>query len=188
MSESLYFIAVVPPLDIQERIIQLKEEVVEKFGSKHALNAPAHITMHMPFKWKDKRFNELAEIMRQLNEDFMPFKVQLKDFGFFDPRVVYVDVVANEQLSVLQGNVQQAAKAQLKLTNANYKDQVFHPHMTIAFRDLKKAAFFEAKAYYTQQTFSAHFKIQGVDLLRHDGKMWRVIEKQLFSKNNPLPA
>ncbi len=186
MSESLYFIAVVPPADIQEGITQLKEEVVEKFGSKHALNAPAHITMHMPFKWKDKRFNELAVMMRQLNEDFTPFTVELKDFGFFDPRVVYVDVVANEQLSFLQKRVQSAAKTQLKLTNANYKDQVFHPHMTIAFRDLKKAAFFEAKAYYMEQTFSAHFQVECVDLLRHDGKVWRELNYQ--SKNSPTAS
>ena len=41
MSESLYFIAVVPPSKIQDEITQLKNEVADKFGSRHALNAPA---------------------------------------------------------------------------------------------------------------------------------------------------
>jgi len=175
MSESLYFIAIVPPDDVQEQIRQLKLEVQEKFGSKHALNAPAHITMHMPFKWKDKRFEELADMMRELNDDFSSFTVRLNDFGFFEPRVVFVDVVGDESLTNIQKRAQQLAKTHLKLTNANYKDQVFHPHMTIAFRDLKKAEFYKAKTYFSEQTFTGQFQVKRVELLQHDGNMWQVM-------------
>jgi len=177
MSESLYFMAVVPPSDIQEQIHQLKLEVVEKFGSKHALNAPAHITLHMPFRWKDKRMDELTEAMRQINERIVPFQVELKNFGFFEPRVVYIDVVSTGALNDLQKKVQTTVRTHMKLVNANYKDQVFHPHMTIAFRDLKKPAFFKAKAYFEEKSFSARFQAEEVKLLKHDGERWQVLMK-----------
>lgn len=174
MSESLYFIAIVPPADTLERIHQLKLEVIEKFGSKHAMNAPAHITLHMPFRWRDKRMEELTEAMRFINEGIVPFKVELKDFGFFEPRVVYVDVMPNAALIDLQRKVQSTVRTHLKLVNTNYKDQVFHPHMTIAFRDLKKPQFFEAKAYFEEQSFSSQFQVEEVKLLKHDGGRWQV--------------
>ena len=172
MSESLYFIAVLPPKKIQEEIKELKQVVADKFGSKHAFNAPAHITLHMPFRWKDKRAGELRNAMNLINQGWQPFEVELKDFAFFEPRVVYVDVVENEKLNQLQGHVSKTCRHELKLMNTNYKDQVFHPHMTIAFRDLKKTAFYEAKGYFESKKYNAQFIVNSVTLLWHDGIEW----------------
>ena len=66
MSESLYFIAVLPSEEIHEEITVLKHEIAEKYESKHALRSPPHITLHMPFKWKDKRFEDLVNVMKGL--------------------------------------------------------------------------------------------------------------------------
>lgn len=175
MSETLYFIAIVPPPDIQEEVTTLKKEAAEKFNSKHALRSPPHITLHMPFKWKDKRDNELNEMMAQLNEQLVPFKVQLKNFDFFEPRVVFVDVVENEHLDKLQAMVVTACRRSLKLDNANYKDRPFHPHVTIAFRDLRKPMFYEAKKEFEARTFERSFQVEKIQLLKHDGKVWNLV-------------
>lgn len=172
MSESLYFIAVVPPEEIQHEITKLKMEVAERFGSKHALNAPAHITLHMPFRWKDSKREILIELMQEVNQDIKPFLLKLDGFGFFEPRVVYVDVEENEHLTELQRKVQLACRMRLKKVNANYRDQVFHPHMTIGFRDLKKTSFYEAKAHFELEKYKTSFPVEGVSILKHDGKIW----------------
>ena len=172
MSESLYFIALVPPDEIQEEITKLKQEVAEKYESKHALKSPPHITLHMPFKWKDKRFREVEGVMEKLNSDFEPFEVQLKDFDFFEPRVVFVDVVENEKLNRLQKEVVSVCRKQLKLDDANYKNRPFHPHVTIAFRDLKKQMFYEAKKEFEERRVSFEFQVGEAKLLRHDGVRW----------------
>ena len=46
----LYFIALIPPPDLREAVLQLKEEMRDRFQAKHALTSPAHITLQMPFK------------------------------------------------------------------------------------------------------------------------------------------
>ena len=176
MSESLYFIAVLPPEKIQEEIKELKQVVADKFGSKHAFNAPAHITLHMPFRWKDKRAGELRNAMNLINQGWQSFEVELKNFAFFEPRVVYIDVVENDKLNQLQAHVSKTCRQELKLMNTNYKDQVFHPHMTIAFRDLKKKAFYEARAYFESQIFNAKFTAESVSILRHDGNIWQELK------------
>ncbi|WP_421763876.1 RNA 2',3'-cyclic phosphodiesterase [Ekhidna sp.] len=175
MSESLYFIAVVPPGDIQEEITQLKHEIAEKYGSSHALKSPPHITLHMPFKWKEKRFNELANVMNKLNEDLTPFQVELKGFDFFEPRVVFVDVAENEKLNQLQKEVVNACRKELKLDNANYKDRPFHPHVTIGFRDLKKQMFYAARKEFENRALNYEFTVHRVELLKHDGFRWNVV-------------
>lgn len=176
MSESLYFIAIVPPDDVQRDITILKEEIAEKYGSRHALNSPPHVTLHMPFKWKDKRRDELMKLMQKINQDLMPFSMLLKDFDFFEPRVVFVDVVENENLNKLQSQVVDTCRKQLKLDNANYKDRPFHPHITIGFRDLKKPMFYKAKKEFENRRVTLEFEANKVSLLQHDGKRWYVVE------------
>lgn len=175
MSESLYFIAVVPPDPIQKEITSLKMEIAEKYGSKHALKSPPHITLHMPFKWKDKKFDQLQQMVKSMNDQLRPFTVELKNFDFFEPRVVFVDVILNEQLELLQKDVVERCRKELKLANANYKNRPFHPHMTIGFRDLKKPKFYEARNEFQFREASFKFQVGEVSLLKHDGVKWKIL-------------
>jgi len=174
VNESRYFIAIIPPPNVLKEITDLKHEVAERFKSKMALKSPGHITMHMPFRWKDKKKEELMEMMARLNEEFITFCVELNGFGFFEPRVVYVNVEENESLRQLQKSVVQHCRSDLKILNSNYKDQVFRPHITIAFRDLKKPMFYEARAYFVTRKFTTKFHVDHVSLLKHDGTKWQV--------------
>ena len=172
MSENLYLIAVVPPEEVQEKITSFKHIIAEEFGSKHALNAPPHITLHMPFKWKIKKIEKLKETIREINSEVQTFSVALNGFDFFEPRVVFVDVVENEKLTSMQKLVEDRCRKKLKLDNGNYKNQVFHPHVTIGFRDLKKRMFYEAKEYFEGREVNFKFKVERVELLQHDGERW----------------
>ena len=127
MSEALYFIAIVPPEPVQLEITDFKEQMATQFGSRHALNAPPHITLHMPFRLKDRKLDKLFDLMNRLNASLRPFTIELRDFDFFEPRVVFVDVVPNENLDQLQQKVISTCRKELKLDNGNYKNQGYHP-------------------------------------------------------------
>ena len=169
---NLYFIAIIPPPDICEEITEIKLEIADRFGSRHALNAPPHITLHMPFKWKEKKIEQLNDLIQQVNDEMKPFEIQLRNFDFFEPRVVFIDVVPNEQLNNLQYDVVRLCQRKLKLDNANYRDQPFHPHVTVAFRDLRRTAFYEAKKHYENLEIDFQFQIKEICLLKHEGKQW----------------
>lgn len=174
MSEHLYFIAIVPPNSIQDQITALKKQVAEQFDSKHALKSPPHITLHMPFKWKEKKLDSLLDVIKGINDRLVPFQIDLKDFDYFEPRVVFVNVVDNESLTNLQKEVVAECRRKLKLDNANYKNHSFHPHITIGFRDLKKPNFYEAKRHFSQQRFVKSFETTSIVLLKHDGLRWNI--------------
>ncbi|MEM7297840.1 MAG: 2'-5' RNA ligase family protein [Bacteroidota bacterium] len=175
MSESMYFIAVVPPQKVQEEVTQLKVLMAERFHSKQALKSPPHITLHMPFKWKESKIGKLELAIKKINAEVQTFKVELDGFAFFEPRVVYVDLAKNAKLIELQKNVVEVGRKELNLENGNYKNRPFRPHMTIGFRDLKKPDFYDAKKYFQNREFSARFMVKEVKLLKHNGKKWDII-------------
>ena len=173
MQESLYFLAIIPPKDICEKIYAYKEVAFEKFGSKASLNSPAHITLHMPFKWKLKKEQLLIEKLQQFRFDEFLFSISLNNFAFFEPRVVYINVPENEKLNKLQKELSQFIRRELNIFNADYKDRPFHPHITIAFRDLKKSAFSEAKAFFSNEKYETEFEAMQFCLLKHNGNVWQ---------------
>ncbi|SMD36221.1 2'-5' RNA ligase [Reichenbachiella faecimaris] len=170
--QNLYFLALIPDGPVLTEVMAFKQEVKDKFNSKGALRSPPHITLHMPFKWRVDREAQLIEKLSKFKFDQYPFQVTLDGFDFFEPRVVFVDVAKTEVLTHLQKELSMFVRRELKFFNADYKDRGFHPHMTIGFRDLKKAIFPEVKAHYQEQSYQRQFEVSGFCLLKHNGSRW----------------
>lgn len=169
MSGNKYLIAILPPEPIASEIYKLKEYFRDKYNSKASLNSPPHITLQMPFEFS----NEEKLLTNFKNTFITPFKIELKDFGCFEPRVIFIAVIKNSELESAQRKVMDFCKQELDVFNADYKDQPFHPHITLAFRDLKKTMFHEAWNEFKGKTYSASFMCGKISLLKHDGKFWR---------------
>jgi len=140
----LYFLAIVPDRAIQDEITTLKKHFEDEYASKHALRTPPHITLHMPFRWREDREKLMVETLQKFAITCDPFEVVLKDYGAFTPRVIYISVQSSEPLLSLQKNLIEITRIKLKIINDSYKNKGFHPHITVAFRDLSKANFVKA--------------------------------------------
>jgi 2'-5' RNA ligase len=172
-----YFLAIVPPSPVFEEALELKHYFKSRYNSKASLNSPPHITLHMPFRWKEDKEEELIFNLREFETGLRPFDLQLLNFNSFPPRVIFIDVVPNEQLQSLQKKLLRFCKKKLNLFNADYKDQPFHPHMTLAFRDLKKSMYAEAWEEFNVKSFSASFKVDKFHLLKHNGRIWETFSE-----------
>ncbi len=133
----------------------------------------------MPFKWKDERINDLRDHLDKAVSGIDGFDIELSDFDFFPPRVVFVDVVKNEALRTLYDRVSEQMRL-LHVFNASHKDRGFHPHMTVAFRDLKRSVFPAARAHFEQLTYGASFRVDHIVLLRHDEGKWEQFNRFYF--------
>ena len=170
---SLYFIALIPPEPFRQQAGQWKEYFRDRYQSKASLNSPPHITLHMPFKLKTKREAELADKLQDLARTFSPFVIELEGFGAFPPRVIYIDVARNTELANLQQAIHRQMKVGFQVFNANYRDRLFRPHLTLAFRDLKKAQFREAWAEFQTKEVRYTWEAAHFSLLKHDGQRWQ---------------
>jgi 2'-5' RNA ligase len=175
--EELYFIAIIPPAPLRDEIMALKEHFRDNYNSKASLNSPPHITLHMPFRLKAKKEDYLIKALQDLASVQKSFTIQLKDYGAFPPRVIYIDVERNQALVEVQKELNKTCRQKLNLHNANYKDQGFHPHITLAFRDLRKAKFMEAWQDFKTMSFEAQFEVDKLSLLKHNGKHWEVFRE-----------
>lgn len=170
--EALYFIAIIPPSPIYEEALKLKNYFKDNFQSKASLNSPPHITLHMPFQWKEAKEELLIQSLKVFANSQTSFEIALQNFNCFQPRVIYIDVVPNEPLSSLQRELHRFVKRELAIFNANYKDHPFHPHITLAFRDLRKQHFSKAWEEFKDRKFDARFTVNAIVLLKHNGKEW----------------
>lgn len=173
----LYFIAIVPPSPVYDYAQDLKNYFRDHYQSKASLNSPPHITLHMPFRWKEKKEHELTEALQRFTADFKPFTLELKNFSCFSPKVIFIDVNKNQFLSDLQQKLHRFSKREFNIFNADYKEQPFYPHITLAFRDLKKPNFAKAWEEFKDKEYSASFLVENIALLKHDSKVWKVFEK-----------
>lgn len=180
METRKYFLAIVLPSPSQKQVMTFKEYVREHFNSKAALRSPAHITLHMPFEWKLKREEELIQTLHNFKFG-EPIRIDLHNFNCFEPRVVYVDVKPSEALDGLQKKLVQHVKSNLHIMNEAYNPRGFHPHVTIAFRDLNRQKFREAWAHFREKTYAAQFTASSFHLLKHSPGKWHAYKEFTFA-------
>jgi 2'-5' RNA ligase len=168
-----YFIAIVLPPPVLQVAEAIKLELFEKYGLKAALRSPAHITLHRPFEWKE---NKEEKLIATLQEFSLPksFEICLRNFSFFEPRVLFMDVVKNETLDGLHDRLKRFAQRELQLFNEVEDLRGFHPHVTLAFRDLKKPLFYRVQDEFRDKNLEACFNCGKISLLKL-GEKWEIL-------------
>lgn len=172
-SQQLYFVAIIPPSPLREEIQELKKYVSSKYNSHHSLKAPPHITLLAPFNFTGKQ-KQLSAKLESYCSIFSPVEISLKNYSNFGSRVLFIDVIENQELNSLQKELETKARADQETFNYNYDVRDFNPHITMAFRDLSKSDFNRAWKEFKNKEFEAEFVAEQISLLMHDGEKWEV--------------
>ena len=174
---NLYFIAIIPPEPILGECQRHKDYFFEKYNSKASLNSPPHVTLHMPFKLKEAKEGQLIDIMREALSHQSSFVLRLDGYDHFHQRVIYVRVDDSEPLTGLFLEIRKMMKLNFNIFNADYKNRGFNPHITLAFRDLKRESFKEAWPEFEKSVYKKSFEVQSLALLKHDGSQWQLLSE-----------
>jgi 2'-5' RNA ligase len=175
----MYFVAIVLPEELNKEVRVFKDRMLAKWGCKVGLKSPAHITLIPPF-WMDETLQ--TELLRDLDvlcSSLHPFPITTNNFAAFKPRTIFIQPVLHEGLKKLKRATDSFCKAH-KQYGAKADNRPFHPHITIATRDLHKQAFAEAWLYFEQQKFEVVFDAKGLSVLRHNTQAWDVIHTSPF--------
>ena len=171
-----YFIAIVPPESLLAEIQNIKQDVFDKYQSKGALRSPAHITLHMPFSFEEDKEHKLIECLSEFQFN-TAFPIFLNNYDCFEPRVVFINVEDQSELLNLQKQLVSHVKRHLNLFNQSDDMRGFHPHITIAFRDLKKPTFYKVWEEFKFKHFSENFNCDSITLLKHQKDEWVVLQQ-----------
>lgn len=146
----------------------------DRFGCTVALRSPAHITMIPPFWMKAELENDFFQSIDEFASHRNQVLIHLKNFSCFKSSVVFVDMIKNEQMALLRTGLEDFLLKQNKFP-VKKETRSFHPHISIATRDLYKKAFFEAWDIFKNKKYEAEWLAKGVSVLRHNKKNWDVI-------------
>lgn len=175
-----YFIAIVPPEPLLFEIQEIKKTISQNYKTKGALRSPGHITVHMPFNWEEEKEVKLLSCLEAFKFD-ETFNITLDGFGCFEPRVIFISIKEENSLFLLQKKIVQHVKTNLQLFNQSDDMRGFHPHITIAFRDLKKPMFYKIWEEFNSKTFQENFSCQSICLLKQINNHWEVYKEFKFS-------
>ncbi len=170
---SLFFIALLPPPEIQDYVTQIKQDFANRYASRAALKSPPHITLQPPFEWA-ANISTLEESIKTFASGRESVPIALEGFAAFPPRVIYVNVLKTQELLALQADLMVQMKL-LGIVDSVSKTRPFAPHMTVAFRDLTKQNFRTAWTEFQHLPLHFEFTATHLTLLLHDGgKRWNV--------------
>jgi len=180
MANNLYFIAIVPPKPICQQVKGLKEALRESYGLRHALKSPAHVTLQMPFRREATFEASLLPALSCFAEVQKSFEVHIADFGSFAPRVLFLNISPHDPFLRIRNGLQE----QLKMLGFSEQEFAgpFHPHMTLANRDLKADIFPQVWQSYAERAFRAVFVAEYLTLLKHNGKQWDLYRSFAFGQ------
>ena len=151
----------------------------KNFGCKVALRSPAHITLIPPFRMDPNTENELQDSLDTFSSEWDSFLIKVRDYSHFGSQVIFLDVIPNEQLSDLHAGLNRFLFDMGRFPLEKDKKE-FHPHITIAGRDLREKDFAPAWEFFKEKKYSADWQVKGIGLLRHNTKFWDLVSTSKF--------
>lgn len=187
-SKSLFFIALLPPQEVQAYANEVKQYFANIYQSQHAQTSPPHITLQPPFEWQIDQVPLLKKSLLDFVQTRTAVPITLKGFGTFPPRVIYINVLKTPDLLAIQKDLMHYLEKTFSITvNQLTKNRPFNPHLTVAYKDLTKQNFYKSWQEFEHRELDFEFMVSNLTLLRHDGQRWNVILELPFSKEIPVP-
>jgi len=171
-----YFLAIVPEGEFQDRVTNLKLEIKDRFQAKYALKSPAHITVKMPFVYNEAKEEKLIEKLGSFTNAYEPMTLTIGGVRTFGNRVIYLNVDAGKDLYGFQKELKTFCKRELNLVD-ELSDRNFHPHMTIAFKDINKSQFQNILQFSTEINLRLTLEISCILLLKRVNHSWVLYKK-----------
>ncbi|WP_013322857.1 2'-5' RNA ligase family protein [Gloeothece verrucosa] len=175
----LFFIALLPPDEVQQAANEIKHHFAEVYHSRAAFKSPPHITLQPPFEWATDNLTVLSEHLSEFAQNHAPIPLVLDGFAAFKPRVIFINVLKTPELLALQKNLSDYLESSLNIVHLPSKNRPFSPHLTVAYKDLTKANFYKAWPEFAERSLHFEFTVPQITLLIHQEKKWQI--KQEFS-------
>lgn len=171
-----YFLAIVPIGEFQDQVTNLKLEIKDRFQAKYALKSPGHITVKMPFVYNEAKEEKLIGKLQSFTNDYKPMNLTIGGVKTFGNRVIYLNVDAGKDLYDFQKELKTYCKRELNLVD-ELSDRNFHPHMTIAFKDINKSQFQNILKFSSEYNLEHKLEVSSIMLLKRVNHSWVLFRK-----------
>ena len=173
-STQLRLIAIVPPDPMFSFVRMQQHFIAETWGCRQSLRSPPHITLVPPFSLSPAFTELLINTLIETGANNYSFKLASSGFDAFPPRVVFVKPNLPKELMTLYSHLKDSIGPLIPGTGGNDQDRDFHPHITIAYRDIKPEQFRKIWNYYRNIKIKLSVDVDRFCLLENIQGQWFV--------------
>jgi 2'-5' RNA ligase len=184
--DNLYFLAITLPEALSQKIIKIKEDIANRFRSRASLKIMPHITLKAPFRFPEEKHESILNWYSDLPVAVEPFQIELKNFGAFHNKskpVLFINPEPSSSLMSLQKQIRNFYQESFPSEKVMNYEFDYHPHLTIAFRDLQPAVFMEAWEEFKEKDFYGSFEVSHFHLLQHQVNKWQIIRTRMLQRS-----
>jgi 2'-5' RNA ligase len=183
-----FFVALIPPVEIQDYAQQVIQELSDRYQT-YTANAPPHITLQPPFQWSLVQAPELEQCLHMFASRWAAVPITFSGFGTFAPRILYMNVLRTPELLSLQAGLIAELEQTLGIIDPKAHRRPFSPHLTIASRNVTRETFDKAWTDLQVRPVKFEFVASCLTLLIHDGQAWQISsEYALLDSADTVPA
>lgn len=178
---NIYLIAIVPPEPLFSEIQEIKEVIGAKYNTKEAVRRPAHITLIPPFNAPRSVETEVKKFLDEFGAAQSPFDILIDGYGEFHQSTLFLKPAESPEIMAMQKLLIKQFASVYHRGKERGPSYGFHPHITIAYKDITRPMFDAAWREYGDKLFRRRFTLDHIDLMRWD-KGWKTIGKGMFRK------
>ena len=140
---------------------KLELELCHNFGLCWGLKQSPHITIKASFVVDD--LEPFFVYIDSLAKEVSPFEIVLEGFGYFEPKVIFLDVKENPLLKNLHLRILNDLKAKFNIEPNEFEGENVKFHSTLSLEDVADDKFKEAKEYLLKK-YKPRFKFRAKTL------------------------
>ena len=179
-----YLLVLRPHEELRNRIMSVKKEFFEVYKAPTSLGGKAHITL-VRFSQFEMMEERIVNRLKAIALGYMPFKVELKDFGSFPSHTIFINVITKVPVQNLVRELKSAQRL-MKLDAEHKPHFIDEPYITIA-RKLVPWQYEKGWLEYSHKQFTGRFIADGMLLLkRREGEKGYQIVQQFEFMNLPV--
>lgn len=182
-THSIFYIAILCPEKINERVEMMKQWMKKEFGCIVAMKSPAHITIVPPFWMANEKQEELIKVFESFRSAIDEVEINLSGFGHFQKNVLFVNVKENSLLTELKTEAENYFSRHFE-GEIKKEARAFHPHVTIATRDVKPSAFARAWDYFSKLELEESFTASAISLMKLESGKWNLLSKMDWKRRD----
>ena len=166
--------------EVHNYMSRLQIDILNQYGVNPGLKASPHITLKLGFE--ASRLEPFERYFDKLANETEPFEICIKDIGFFDEGVIFMDVEHNPRLEKLRRRILDDLSEQHGVEPYPLEGDRYHFHATLAY-GLSKHDFTAARQKLKDMKVEFRFVLNTLALFCHAGDGWITYKRAAVSQN-----
>ncbi len=164
----------------QMRRLQL--QMLREYGANPGIEVSPHITLKQGFA--AHALEPFEGYFDRLAAEVEPFEITLRDFGFFDEGIIFLDVVQTQRLDALRRQVVEDLSTEFGVRPNELEGDRYHFHATL-HEGLPRASVDRARHVLRDVRVELRFTCDALALLCNTGTGWMTYRRATLATRPP---